>query len=54
MRSYSYTMACPPVREYNPRSLASGLYNVQVDKHGINMYTTYIGVDLTHLEIVCA
>ena len=47
-------MACPPVREDNPQTLARGLYYVQVDKHGINMYTTYIGVDLTHLERVCA
>ena len=28
---YSYTMACPPVRGYNPRALASGLSYVQVD-----------------------
>ena len=54
MKSNSYTMACPPVREDNPRALASGLYYVQVYKHGINVYATYIGVDLTHLEIVCA
>ena len=47
-------MACPPVREDNPLTLASELYYVQVDKHGINMYATYIAVDLTHLEIVCA
>ena len=54
MKSNSYTMACPPVREDNQRALSIGLYYVQVDKHGINMYTTYIGDDLTHLEIVCA
>ena len=54
MKSNSYTMASLPVREDNPRALASGLYYVQVDKHSINMYATYIGVDLTHLEIVCA
>ena len=33
--SNSYTMDCPPVREDNPRALASGLSYVQVDKHGI-------------------
>ena len=32
--SNSYTMGCPPVREDNPRALASGLSYVQVDKHG--------------------
>ena len=37
MKSNSYTMACPPVCEDNPRALASELYYVQVDKHGINM-----------------
>ena len=35
--SNSYTMACPPVRGDNPRALASGLSNVQVDKHGITI-----------------
>ena len=48
--SNSYTMACPPVRGDNPRALASGLYYVQVDKHGITilyhlyqcMYTLHI------------
>ena len=33
----SYTMGCPPVREDNPRALASGLSYVQVDKHGITI-----------------
>ena len=33
----SYTMGCPPVRGDNPRALASGLSNVQVDKHGITI-----------------
>ena len=32
--SNSYTMCCPPVRGDNPRALASGLPNVQVDKRG--------------------
>ena len=30
----SYTMGCSPVRGDNPRTLASGLSYVQVDKHG--------------------
>ena len=33
----SYTMGCPPVRGDNPRALASGLYYVPVDKHGITI-----------------
>ena len=33
----SYTMGCPPVREDNPRALASGLSYVQVDKHDITI-----------------
>ena len=33
----SYIMGCPPVRENNPRALASGLSYVQVDKHGITI-----------------
>ena len=33
----SYIMGCPPVRGDNPRALASGLFNVQVDKHGITI-----------------
>ena len=44
-------MGCPPVRGDNPRALASGLSYVQVDKHGITIYTTYISVDLAHREI---
>ena len=35
----------------NPRALASGLSYVQVDKHCITFYTTYISVDLEHDEI---
>ena len=48
-----YTMGCPPVRGDNPRALASGLYYVQVGKHGITFYTTYISRDLAHHEIFC-
>ena len=49
--SNSYTMGCLPVRGDNPRALASGLSYVQVDKHGITIYVTYISVDLAHGEI---
>ena len=35
--SHSFTMGCPPVCGDNPRALASGLSNVQVDKHGITI-----------------
>ena len=34
---YSYTMGCPPLRGDNPRALASVLYYVHVDKHGITI-----------------
>ena len=59
-------MGCPPVRGDNPRTLASGLSYVQVDIHGITIYTffvfvflfflllfytTYISVYLAHHEI---
>ena len=47
-------MGCPPVREDNPRALASKLSYVQVDKHGIIFYTTYISVDLAHHDILRA
>ena len=49
--SNSYTMGCPPVRGDSPRALASGLSYVQVDKHGITNFTTYIIVDHAHHEI---
>ena len=49
--SNSYTMGCPPVCGDNPRALASGLSYVQVDKHCITIYTTYISVDLAHYQI---
>ena len=44
-------MGCSPVRGDNPRALASGLSYVDVDKHGITIYTTYISADLAHHEI---
>ena len=49
-------MCCPPVREDNPRALASGLTYVQVDKHGITILylSTYISVDHAHCDIFCA
>ena len=50
-RSNIYTMGCPPVRGDNPRALVSGLSYVQVDRHGIIIYITYISIDLAHHEI---
>ena len=47
-------MGCPPVRGDNPRALASGLSNVQVGRHGITIFTTYISVEPAHHEIVLA
>ena len=41
-------MGCPPVRGDNPRALASGLSYVQVDKHGITIFTTCTSVDLAN------
>ena len=35
-------MGCPPVRGDNPQALTRGLAYVQVDKHGITIYTTFI------------
>ena len=52
--SNSYTMGCPPVREDNPRALASGLSYVQVDKHGItNLYHLYQCRPCTSRDISC-
>ena len=47
-------MGYPPVRGDNPRALAIGLSYVQLDKHGILFYTTYISVDFTHNEVFYA
>ena len=44
-------MGCPSVRRDNPRASASGLSYVQVDKHGIIIYTTYVSVYLARHEI---
>ena len=41
-------MGWPPVREDNPRALASGLSYVQVDNP---FYTTNISVDIAHDQI---
>ena len=49
--SNSYIMGCPPVRGDNPRALASGLSYVQMYKHDITFYTTYVSADLAHHEI---
>ena len=52
--SNSYTMGCPPVREDNPRALASGLSYVQVDKHGITiLYHLNQCRSCTLLDISC-
>ena len=47
-------MGCPPVRGDNSQALANGLSYIQVDSHGIKIYTTYISVDLAHHTIFCA
>ena len=52
--SNSNTKGRPPVRGDNLRALASGLSSVQVDKHVIIFYTTYISVDLANREIFIA
>ena len=50
----SYTMGCPPVRGDNPRALASGLYYVHVDKHGITiLYHLYQCRYCTSRDISC-
>ena len=41
-------MGCLPVRGDNPRALASGLFYVQMDKHGITILYKYISVDLAN------
>ena len=44
-------MGCPPVREDNPRALASGLSYVQVDKHDITILYNLHHCDIAHHEI---
>ena len=52
--SNGYSMACPPVREDNPRALASGLSYVQVDKHGIIiLYHPHQCIPCTSRDILC-
>ena len=47
-------MACPTVREDNPRALASGISYVQVDKHGITiLHPLYQCRPYTSLNITC-
>ena len=41
-------MVCPPVREENPRALASGLSPVQADKPWYNYHTTPISAELAY------
>ena len=43
-------VGCPPVHVRGDNQ-ASGLSYVQVDKHDISIYTTYISVDIAHHEI---
>ena len=45
-----YTMGCPPVRGDNPRALASGLSNAQVDKHGLTILYHLQQCNLAHNE----
>ena len=47
-------MGCPPVRGDIPQALASVLSYVQMDNHGITIYTIYISVDLAYHEILRA
>ena len=48
-------MACPPKHGDDTwDKLASGLSYVQMDKHCIIFYTTYISVDIAHHELVRA
>ena len=49
----SFTMGCPPVHGDNPRALASGLSYVQVDKHGITIYTLHQCRPCTSCDISC-
>ena len=52
--SNSNTMGCPPVRRDNPRALASGLFYVQVDKHGITiLYHLHQCRPCTSRDILC-
>ena len=52
--SNSYTMGCPPVRVDNPRALASRLFYVQVDKHGITiLYHLHQCRPCTSRDILC-
>ena len=48
-------MGCPLVHGDNSQALASGLSNVQMDKHGITiLYHLHQCRQLAHHEIVCA
>ena len=52
--NFSMFLGCPPVREDNPRALASGLSYVQVDKHGITIvYHLHQCTPCTSSDISC-
>ena len=48
-------MGCPPVRGDKQRALASGLYYLQVDKHGITIltHTANAKSDRKYFDIHC-
>ena len=47
-------MGCPSVHGDNPRALASGLSDVQVDKHGITiLYQIYQYIPCLSRDIAC-
>ena len=45
----SYTIGCPPVRGDNPRALASGLSNVQMDNPWYNYFIPLTSVKTLHI-----
>ena len=52
--NHSYPLVYQLVREDNPRALASGLFPMQVDNHGITSLNHLHNVDIEHFEIVRA
>ena len=45
-------MGCPPVCGDNPRGLACGLSDIQVDNHSLTiLYHTCTNVDIVHHEL---
>ena len=49
--SVSYCMVCAPVRDDNPRALASGLSPVQTQKYTITYLFTSMHLHFVHCEI---